>query len=110
VLVLGAAGMYALEADETGGRGFDGYGDALWWTAMLLASLGTDYWPVSPEGRVLCFLIALYGLGVFGYITASFASFFVGRDAGAPDATAGASDLAALREEIALLRLQLADR
>jgi voltage-gated potassium channel len=108
VLVLGAAGMYALEADEAGVRGFDGYGDALWWTAMLLASLGTDYWPVSPEGRVLCFLISLYGLGVFGYITASFASFFVGRDAGAPDAAAGASDLAAVREEIALLRMQLA--
>jgi voltage-gated potassium channel len=108
VLVLGAAGMYALEADEAGVRGFAGYGDALWWTAMLLASLGTDYWPVSPEGRVLCFLISLYGLGVFGYITASFASFFVGRDAGAPDAAAGASDLAAVREEIALLRMQLA--
>lgn len=108
VLVLGAAGMYALEADEAGARGFKGYGDALWWTAMLLASLGTDYWPVSPEGRVLCFLISLYGLGVFGYITASFASFFVGRDAGAPGAAAGASDLAAVREEIALLRTQLA--
>lgn len=110
VLVLGAAGMYALEADEAGARGFKGYGDALWWTAMLLASLGTDYWPVSPEGRVLCFLISLYGLGVFGYITASFASFFVGRDAGAPGAAAGASDLAAVREEIALLRTQLAAR
>lgn len=100
VLLLGAAGMYALEdvAD---------YGHALWWTAMILASMGTDFWPQSPEGRVLCFLLTLYGLGVFGYITASLASFFVGRDATQADGVAAGSDLRALREEVAALRAQL---
>lgn len=107
VLVLGSAGVYALEPAGTDGRGFESYGDALWWTSMLLASLGTDYWPQSAEGRVLCFLIALFGLGVFGYITASFASFFVGRDAARSNEIAGASDLAALREELASLRVSL---
>ena len=44
----------------------------------------------------------------FGYITASFASFFVGQEAGAKDGeVAAASDLAALRQEIALLREDL---
>lgn len=105
VLLLGAAGMYALEPAGAGG-GFASYGDAIWWTAMALASIGTDFWPLSAEGRVLCFLIALYGLGVFGYITASFASFFVGRDV--DGAVAGAADLRLLREEIAALRAALA--
>ena len=37
VNLLGAAGMYAFErAPETEG-GFSSYGDALWWTSMLLA-------------------------------------------------------------------------
>lgn len=103
VLLLGAAGMHALEQADAG---FAGYGDALWWTAMLMASLGTDYWPQSAEGRVLCFLIALDGLGVFGYITASFASFFVGRDA---ERGAEPAVLSGLREEIAALRLALAE-
>jgi len=110
VLLLGAGGMFAFEPAEDGGRGFQTYGDALWWTAMLLASIGTDFWPQSPEGRVLCFLIALFGLGVFGYITASFASFFVGRDAQQTNEIASSAELERLHAEIAALRSQLAAR
>lgn len=108
VLVLGAAGMLSFEpANEVAG-GFTSYGHALWWTGMLIASLGTDFWPATTEGRLLSALLALYGLAVFGYITATFASFFIGRDAEEPDAAVvGASDLAGLRQEIAALRLSL---
>ena len=108
VTVLGAGGMLAFEpADESGG-GFTGYIDALWWTAMLLTSIGSDYWPRSPEGRMLCFLLSLYGLAVFGYITASFASFFIGRDAEAADAELpGTADLAQIRAELQALRADL---
>ena len=75
---------------------------------MLIASLGTDFWPATIEGRVLSALLALYGLAVFGYITAAFASFFIGRDAEEPAGpVAGAGDLSALRDEIAALRLSL---
>ena len=108
VLVLGAAGMLSFEPAQDANGGFTSYGHALWWTGMLIASLGTDFWPVTTEGRILSALLALYGLAVFGYITATFASFFIGRDAEKPDAAvAGASDLAALRGEIAALRLSL---
>lgn len=107
VLLLGSAGIYAFEPRADAGAGFANYGDALWWTAMLLTSFGTDYWPSSVEGRALCFLLALYGLGVFGYITASLASFFVGRDATRGEELAAGADLRALREEIAALRTQM---
>ena len=108
ITFLGAAGMLAFEPAAEVEGGFGGYIDALWWTAMLLTSIGSEYWPRSPEGRLLCFLLSLYGLAVFGYITASFASFFVGRDAEAADAeVAGARDIAALRAEIAALRAAL---
>lgn len=105
VWALGAAGMLSFEpADEVDG-GFSSYGDALWWTGMLIATLGTGFWPQSMEGRVLSSLLALYGLGVFGYITAAFASFFIGRDAEAPDGEiASASELSLLRAEIGALR------
>ena len=94
VAMLGAGGMLAFEpAGEVPG-GFTGYGDALWWTGMLLTSLGSEFWPKTLEGRLLCLLLSLYGFAVFGYITASFASFFVGRDAAAPEAdVVGAADL-----------------
>lgn len=82
VALAGAAGMLAFERDTpAGGRALADYGDALWWTAMILVTMGSDYWPTSPEGRVLCLLLAVYGFTVFGYLTATLASFFVARDA-----------------------------
>ena len=105
VLLAGAAGMHAFE-NETGGLAT--YGDAVWGTAMLLTTLGSDYWPRTPEGRILCLLLALYAFAVFGYITATLATFFVGRDAASEQAEiAGAADLRLLRAEIAALREEL---
>ena len=80
VAVTGAAGMYRFEIDAPGGPGFVDYGTALWWTAMLLTTMGSEYWPRTPEGRVLCLLLALYAFAVFGYVTAAIAAYFVGRD------------------------------
>lgn len=108
VTLLGAGGMLAFEpAGEVEG-GFANYLEALWWTGMIMVTMGSDYWPLTAEGRILCLLLAIYGFTVFGYITASFASFFVGRDAAAPEGeTVGAADVAGLRDEIAALRREL---
>ena len=104
ILLLGAAGMMSFESAEESRGGFTSYGHALWWTGMLIASIGTDFWPASTEGRVLSALLSLYGLAVFGYITAAFASFFVGRDAAATEGElAGAADLSRLSGQIAAL-------
>ncbi len=81
VNLLGAAGIHAFERAPEVEGGFTGFGDALWWTAMLLTTMGSAYWPSTAEGRVLCLLLSVYAFTVFGYITAAFASFFVGRDA-----------------------------
>ncbi|MEJ7847440.1 MAG: ion transporter [Pyrinomonadaceae bacterium] len=106
IIFAGAAGMLAFENEVDGG--IKTYGDALWWTAMLLTSIGSDYFPRTAEGRVLCFLMALYGFAVFGYVTATLATFFVGRDAeNNESAIAGAEDIKALSSEIALLREEL---
>ena len=40
VAITGAAGMYRFELDAPGGAGFPDYGTALWWTAMLLTTMG----------------------------------------------------------------------
>jgi voltage-gated potassium channel len=104
VMLSGAAGMYAFE-NNLEGNGLHSYGEALWWTAMLLTSLGSEYWPQTAEGRVLCFLLSLYGFAVFGYVTATLATFFIGRDAESDEAeVAGAKQIEALRTEIAALR------
>ena len=108
VITLGAAGMLSFENAGQVDGGFVSYGHALWWTGMLVASIGTDFWPATTEGRVLAMLLAFYGLAVFGYITGTFASFFVGRDAERGDApVAGARDVERLLVELRDLRADL---
>jgi len=105
VLFAGAGGMYAFENQVPGG--LNSYSVALWWTAMLLTSLGSEYWPQTAEGRVLCFLLSLYGFGVFGYVTAVLASFFIGRDAEGAGELAGAQSIKELRDDIAALHQEV---
>lgn len=107
IQLVGAAGMYTFERDVPN-SGLSDYGSALWWTAMLLTTMGSDYFPQTPEGRVLCWGLALYAFAVFGYVTATLATFFIGRDAENPDAEmAGAAALSNLQSEIAALRAEI---
>lgn len=106
VCLLGAVGMRTFEATGPNGEAFDSFADALWWTAMILTTMGSQAWPATGEGRVLAVLLSTYALAVFGYIAGALASYFVGRDQ--EDAEAPAPrELAALRREIAALRAEL---
>jgi voltage-gated potassium channel len=112
VTLVGAAGMHAFERELPRGEGLPDYWTALWWTAMIMTSLGSEYWPRTLEGRLLGFVLAVYALAVLGYITAALASFFVGRDAESKQGEVAGTDalrqlsteIAALREEIQALR------
>lgn len=87
VLFVGAAGMAYFESPAalvppggpTADAGLGNYADALWWTAYAMTT-GAFTQPETGEGRLLGWLISVYGLAVFGYLTAILASHFVGRD------------------------------
>jgi voltage-gated potassium channel len=111
VTLVGAAGMYAFENTGPAGPRLASYGEALWWTAMIMTTLGSDYWPHTGAGRVLCVFLSLYSLAVLGYITAALSTYFIGRDAEDDRAEiAGARRLEALQQEIAALRVELRRR
>jgi voltage-gated potassium channel len=75
---------------------------------MILTTLGSDYWPRTPEGRLLTLLLSVYAVSVFGYIAATLASYFVERDAEQTrQGVAGQASVDALRGEIAALRDEL---
>jgi voltage-gated potassium channel len=102
VIFAGAAGMYALENPTPG---FTSYGLALWWTAMRVITAGNEFNPITPEGRWLGFLIAVFGYSIFGYVTATFATYFIGRDAEEKDAPiAGSREIEELKSEVISLR------
>jgi voltage-gated potassium channel len=108
VTVGGAAGMYTFENHGSDQTGLNSYGAALWWTAMLMTTMGSEYWPSTVEGRILCFFLALYAFGVFGYVTATLATFFIGQDSESQKIQGMATQsIEALRHEVAALREEL---
>ena len=106
VTLVGAAGIYAFEKDSAGGP--QDYGTALWWTAMMMTTMGSQFWPYTAEGRMLCLFLAVYAFAVFGYVTATLDSFFIGRDAqhGKVERT-DAKQLTELRDQIIALREEI---
>ena len=85
IMAVGAAGMASFESPEAlaaegiaDAQPIRDYGDALWWTAYAMTT-GATHQAATGEGRLLGWVLSLYGLGVLGYLTATLASHFVGR-------------------------------
>lgn len=85
VMLVGSAGMASFEspaaiaAEGSAAPPLGDFGEALWWTAFAMTTGATSQ-PATAEGRLLGWLLSLYGLGIFGYLTAMLASHFVGRE------------------------------
>ncbi|MDP5015730.1 ion transporter [Anabaena sp. UHCC 0187] len=108
ITFIGAAGMYGFENEVPVENGLHNYGTALWWTAMLITTMGSEYWPKTPEGQVLCFLLAVYAFAVFGYVTATLATFFIDSDANDDEAElAGVKSIQLIQAEITALRQEI---
>ena len=94
VIVVGAAAMTSFERGQAAEGTvpddpvFADYAGALWWTASAMTTGPTEA-PRSPEGRVLGRLLSVYGLAVFGYLTATLASHFIEQDKGVTRDVAG---------------------
>lgn len=85
--IVGAAGMYTFEHETN--PGFADFGDALWWSGMVLITLGSGDWPETGAGRILAFMLGLYSFSVFGYVTAAFASILLEHPPDAPGSADG---------------------
>src|SRR3712207_5222029 len=79
VILIGAALGFLLEAGAPGSRIKD-FGDALWWSAALVTTIGSELYPVTTGGRILGFLIMIYAIGIFTYFIGSVASVLVALD------------------------------
>lgn len=80
VVLVGAAGMLNLEhetAQRLGLQGMESYPDALWWTIMMMTTIGSEYIPHTTAGRLLAIVISFYAIAIFGYVTAILASLLI---------------------------------
>jgi voltage-gated potassium channel len=82
-LTFGAGvAVWAVEADEPN-RNIENVADGLWWAITTLTTVGYgNRFPTSPLGRGIAAVLMLIGVGVFGLLAASLASFFLERRRG----------------------------
>jgi voltage-gated potassium channel len=110
VILAGAAGMLHFENDSADPQGIHSYPKAVWWVAMQLTNIGSGYRPVTFGGHVLCLGISIFAVAIFGYLTAVFAAFFIGRDAEDPKSEIpNQTSIHQLSAEVALLRKSIDD-
>ena len=81
VLLAGAAGMLHFEGISDDPQSIHTYPKALWWTAMQMTNISSAYSIRTTGGRIICLGISIYAAGMFGYLTALFATFLIDRDA-----------------------------
>jgi voltage-gated potassium channel len=112
VALLGAVGVLFFDrgAEDATIRTL---GDALWWSAAMVTTINNEKFAVTPEGRVIAILLRVFAVSVFGFITASIASYLIGRQAeerpaGDGSGSALEQQLATLREEQAVVRQEMA--
>ncbi len=77
VSVVGILNFEKPYAQQQGLGDMNNYGDALWWTVMMITTIGSDYTPHTVAGRVLAVIVSLYAIAIFGYVTAILASLLI---------------------------------
>jgi voltage-gated potassium channel len=77
--------------------------DGLWWAVTTVTTVGYgDTYPVTAAGRAMAVVLMLVGVGFFGLLAASLASFLIGRghqEEATPEEV-GLADIAARLERI----------
>lgn len=107
-LVLLLASLAVLDAERgREGANIAGFGDALWWSATTVTTVGYgDRFPVTGTGRLIAVALMLAGIALLGVVTAAFASWLIERVAEVAEVEQAATrqDLEALTAEVAALR------
>lgn len=103
VILLGASVGYLLEVEAAGGQ-IENFGDALWWSATTITTVGSEIYPVTIGGRILAFLLMIYAIGVFSYFIGAIASVLVDFDSKQKTAPETENGVSLTEHELAALR------
>ncbi len=80
VLVILSADLF-LMFETTSDSLFKSFADALWFSVVTVATVGYgDVYPKTPQGRILAVLLIIFGVSIFGIVTASISSYLVEQD------------------------------
>ena len=79
-VVLGAAVLeWNIERQQPDSN-IQTFGEALWWAVVTTTTVGYgDFFPTSPQGRIVGGALMIVGIGLIGTVSATIASWFVAR-------------------------------
>jgi voltage-gated potassium channel len=78
VVWITSAVAFTLVEDVGIGRRVESFGDALWWSAATISTVGYgDIYPVTVIGRFVAVLTMIVGVSTFGVVTARMASALI---------------------------------
>ncbi len=111
VAVVFMAALAVLHSERSAGNAnITSYGDALWWAATTVTTVGYgDRFPVTGTGRLVAVGLMLAGIALLGVVTATLASWLVQRVSEVEEASQAATrrDVEALTAEVVALRAAL---
>ncbi|MEV0356802.1 ion channel [Nocardia sp. NPDC050697] len=87
------------------------YGDALWWASVTVTTVGYgDYYPVTPEGRLVALLLMTFGIGLIGFAIGTTTSWVFDQLKAVEASTDEAErQLGTLLDEVRALRAEVAE-
>ncbi|WP_025272577.1 potassium channel family protein [Haloglycomyces albus] len=126
-LVIGSIGMMlflsslaVLDAERDANSNINTWTDAMWWSFVTVTTVGYgDYTPVTLMGRIIAVVLMVVGIGLFGFVAATLASWITdkmktleARNHSEDEAGPGEleDEVHALRKEIAELRKVLSQQ
>ena len=114
MVTIGALVMLQVERGREGAV-IDDFDDAMWWAATTVTTVGYgDTYPITPVGRLVAGVLMFCGIALLGAVSATLASWLVRQVAAQEEAVdlatqhdvhALTAEVAALRQEVARLRL-----
>ncbi len=91
-----------MSAERGSDSQIDSFPDALWWSVATVTTVGYgDIVPVTQIGRAFAYVLMIGGIGLFGALTANFASILTTKK------NPSFAALVDLREEVRLMRDEL---
>jgi voltage-gated potassium channel len=80
-VIVGSGLLVAAIEESDPERNIRSFPDGLWWAVTTVTTVGYgDRFPITPTGRLIGAGVMIVGIGLFGLLAASFASFLVEKD------------------------------
>jgi len=75
---VSSAVAFTIVEDVGEGQRVDSFGDALWWSAATISTVGYgDIYPITAVGRCIAVFTMIVGVSTFGVVTAKLASILI---------------------------------